>query len=216
MTGAYLFEQVRIVLRDNGRGVSTTARTWTDDEISSALMRARQDTLQALFALSDILGFRPNWAAYNRAMLGGSLPPSRARVTIGNMLKTVAFAAPGAAAPDGFWRIECGVTAAGKYLKTDPSFIADPMQGVADVTIYARGQRFFGPTCTVYYWRSPTNTILNDATDLSAGANGLSDAFYETAMYRAISYLLQKERAEYARRAAASERIFKQRLSTLR
>lgn len=216
MTGAYLVEQTRIALRDNGRGVATTARVWTDDEISSALTRARQDTLQALFGLADILGFRPTWAAYNQALLGGSLPPVRARFTLSGLLKNVAYAAPGQDVPEGLWRVECGVDASSKYVKTEPSFLGDAMSGIWNYTVYVRGQKFYGPICTVYYWILPTIAIANDATDLNAGATPLSDAFYECAMYRALSYLLQKERADYLPRISVAERIFKHRLQTLR
>lgn len=180
------------------------------------MVRARQDTLQALFGLADVLGFRPNWAAYNRALYGGSVPPVRARMTLSGLLKTVAYAAPGQAVPDGFWRIECGMDASNKYVPTEPSFLGDPMSGIYNTAVYVRGQRFFGPLCTVYYWILPTTTIDDDATDLNAGTTPLSDAFYETALYRGLSYLLAKERAENVRRIAITERIYKRRLQTLR
>lgn len=214
MTGAELITSVRVILRDTGRGASTTARFYSDDAIINALVRARQDTVNKLFELSD-LAPHSSFTEY-LDVAGEAMPIHRPRITLSGLYRQVAYSSAGQAVPNDFWRIECGVEADGSYVKTEATPQAVMMANTFEHIVYARGGSFFGTLCTVHYWANPSVSIANDSTNLNAGATPLSDAFYNTMKYKAISYLIDKEKADKDNRLQLAMTIWNNRLRTLR
>lgn len=217
MTAAYLHNALRVILHDvASQGASTAATYYSDTEVEYALMRARTDTIQALFAMGDIVGFPDSPADYEKSILGSALPVKRARITLSGLLKSVAFTAPGQTIPADFWRIECGVDSDSKFVKTEPVGQAESMANTWVRQVYTKAGGFYGTICTLYYWANPVSVIANDSTDLNAGSTPLPDSFYHAVKFRAAAYLLLKERAEHLQRIALCQRIYQNRLLSLK
>lgn len=216
MTGGYLHNALRVVVRDTATGASTSGRYYADDEVNSALTRARTDAVQALFSIGDLLGFPQTAADYERSILGAAMPHKKARITLSGLLRSVAYTSPGQAVPNDFWKIECGVDSNGKFVKTEPVFQAEAMTNTWVRQVYAKGAAFYGALCMVYYWANPSILIGNNATDLNTGATALPDAFYHAIKFRAAAYLLLKERASHIERIGVCQRIYQKRLLSLK
>ncbi len=219
MTGAYLYTAMRRLLRDDARGASTDSRYYSDDEIGRALMRARADAIKSLFGVSALLGQSPNLELYYRSLIGRTFPLRRPRMTIAGLFKSIAFAGSPQTVPGDFWRAECGQIATGsKYVKTNPAYPGEMMSGIWEKQFWVKGGKFYGTLCNIFYWADPQVTIDNTATDLESDANGypLTDRFYHAIKYKAMTYLLKKERADHLLRIDLCERIYGERLGLMR
>lgn len=201
-------------MRDDARGASTSARFYSETAIANALVKARQDTLEALFDSSDLAGTR-SFTDYLSAS-GPALPINRPRITIAGLLRLVAFAADGQSVPGDYWKLECGLSVSVGYVKAEAAPLAEMMQNTWEKSVYVKNNAFYGEPCTVYYWASPSTTLIDDSTDLNAGVTPLNDAFYNTAKYKALAYLIAKEKGDKDSRVELCNGIWRSRLSTLR
>lgn len=217
MTGAQLVRGVRVPLHDTEYNVASDGRMYSSDEISRALTTARTDTIKYLFSAFEIIGTRQTYSDYTTQLSGRGLPPARARITLSNLLRTVAITTNPQSQPADFWKIECGVAGDGSYIHTEPPFLGDPLALNAYQTqIYARNGQIYGPACTLYYWSICTIAIGDDGTDLASGVGGLPDSFYNTIKYLACANLVKKERAESEDRYKFFMQLFTRRLGTLK
>jgi len=215
MLSSALHASVRSIARDSGRGASTTARFYSAAQISNALIKARQDTIEALFDNSDLAG-HSSFTEY-LTVSGASLPIQRPRITIAGIMQVTPFTSDGQAVPADYWRIECGSNnLTFGYIKAEAAALAEMMANTWEKTVYVKNNAFFGQHCTAYYWAVPTTTLDDDATDLNAGTSALNDAFYNTAKYRALAYMIAKEKGDKDSKVQLCNQIWQRRLATLR
>lgn len=216
MVGADLIKSVRVVLRDDDYQTSSDGRFYATEEIRRALIMARAEGLKYIYGAFEILGVARSFAEYNSKLVGSSMPPTRARITANKLLLNAALAGSPQAAPQDFWKLECGTTGAGKYIPQEVPFLGDPLTSNSwNSGIYARGGNIYGTLCTFYYWALCTND-MGDATNLTTGTGGMPDAFYNAIKYLAVANLIKKEKVETEDRYKFFTNLFMRRISTLR
>lgn len=205
MTGNELITFVRIILRDTGRGVATTARMYSDDDIISSLYDARASLCRAMIEARSI------------SEIGNVVKmrqPFYPRFSLTKLLKTVVVAATAQSVPDDFWKLEGGeVVSTGQYVQIEEAFVADSLQGAYATYLYTRNGKFYAtPTpITAYYWALPQTAFAATDVLLTDFPNGM----YYTMAYLAARSLLMLERADSLARFQYAEEQFNDRLSSL-
>lgn len=219
MTGSALIQSCRVLLHDTDYQTQTDGRMYADEEIRRALITARAEGLKYIYGAFEILGTARSFADYSSRMLSGpSMPPVRARITVGKLFVQGVSGTNPMTAPADFWKLECALSADGHYVPQVPAAIGDPMRpNIWSSGIYGSGGQLFGAPAggLFYYWSLCTNDMGN-ATDLATGAGGMPDAFYHAIKYMAVANLLKKEKVENEDRYKFFMNLFMRRLSTLR
>jgi hypothetical protein len=219
MLGADLIQSCRVCLHDTDYQTSTDGRQYADEEIRRALIMARAEGLKYIYGAFEILGTVRSFAEYNNKMLvGPSMPPTRARITVNKLLIGVASTGSPMNVPLDFWKLECALDSTGRYIPQIPAVIGDPLTpNIWNSGVYGSGGKIYGVSAGgfIYYWSLCSNDMGN-ATDLATGVGGMPDAFYHAIKYMAIANLIKKERVETEDRYKFFMNLFMRRISTLR
>ncbi len=219
MTGNILIRSCRVLLRDDGRGLATDGRDYTTEEIILALTAARNDTIDILLSMCDVVGAAETLQDFVDNQVGGMAPVRRPRITLSRLLIERDIAASPTLLQPTDYKIECGVDLDGLYVPYQPTTYARPLEFALNSVIYANGGFVYTnmPLPGKYYvWCLPEDDIAETDDNISDTATGLTDAFYHTVKYLACRNLLMKKNKEAANRIAFCIRMYERRLRSLR